>query len=140
VARLFIDSNVFLYAIGAPSPYRESCRAVLAAAGEGDLDAVTSSEVLQELLHVRSRRLGMADATSAVRQATALVSDVLPVTSVDVLDACDLLEQLPLLQARDALHVAVMRSAGITRLISIDQGFDAVPGIERVDPQRALVG
>ena len=140
MARLFIDSNVFLYAIGAPSPYRESCRTVLTAVGDGELDAVTSSEVLQELLHVRSRRFGTADATSAVRQAAALVSDVLPVTSADVLDACDLLEQLPHLQARDALHVAVMRSAGITRLVSVDQGFDAVPGIERVGPQQALVG
>lgn len=140
MTRLFIDSNVFLYAIGAPSPYRESCRAVLVAAGEGDLDAVTSSEVLQELLQVRSRRLGMADATSAVRQASALVSDVLPVTSADVLDACDLLERLPLLQARDALHVAVMRTAGISRLVSVDQGFDVVPGIERIDPHQALVG
>ena len=89
---------------------------------------------------MRSRRFGTADATSAVRQAAALVSDVLPVTSADVLGACDLLEQLPQLQARDALHVAVMRSAGIVRLVSIDQGFDAVPGIERVDPQQALVG
>lgn len=34
--------------------------------------------------------------------------------------------------ARDAPHVAVMRSNRIDRILSFDRGFDAVPGIERL--------
>ena len=33
--------------------------------------------------------------------------------------------------ACDALHVAVMRSNRVNRILSFDHGFDAVPGIER---------
>jgi len=65
VAKLFLDANVFLYAIGADSPHRAPCRDVLQVVGQGKLDGITSSEVLQEILHVRSRRVNVADAANA---------------------------------------------------------------------------
>ena len=34
---------------------------------------------------------------------------------------------------RDAVHAAVMLNHGIRRLASFDRGFDAVPGVERLD-------
>ena len=34
--------------------------------------------------------------------------------------------------ARDAVHAAVMRRRGVTRLMSLDAGFDRVAGIERI--------
>jgi predicted nucleic acid-binding protein len=36
------------------------------------------------------------------------------------------------LSARDAIHVAVMRSLDIDRILSFDAGFDRYPGIERI--------
>lgn len=38
----------------------------------------------------------------------------------------------PSLSARDAIHLAVMRRAGVERILSFDRGFDAVPGVERL--------
>jgi predicted nucleic acid-binding protein len=35
-------------------------------------------------------------------------------------------------QARDAVHLAVMRRHGVRRILSFDAGFDAEPGIERL--------
>jgi len=135
---MFLDTNVFLYAIGAESPHREACRSLLLAVGEGRVDAVTSSEVLQEILHVRSRRVDMKDAISAVRAAAAMVAEVLPVTMEDVLSACKVLEKHPQMAARDALHVAVMKAARIHTLISVDKDFDALKEIDRVHPKDAL--
>lgn len=43
-----------------------------------------------------------------------------------------MLIELPDLSARDALHVAVMRRMGITRIFSFDAGFDAIEGVDRV--------
>lgn len=136
MARVFLDTNVFLYAVGGDGPHRAACRALLAAVGDGDLYGVTSSEVLQEILHVRSRRLGWSDATATVRAAAALVADVLPVSHSDVLAACDLIDRHPHLGARDALHVAVMRGADIDTIVSIDTDFDAVPNLRRVHPEQ----
>lgn len=105
MSRLFIDANVFLYAIGGESPHREDCRAVLSAVADGHLEAVTNTEVLQEILHVRKRRLGARDAISAVRAAATLVTEVLAVGVADVFAACDLLEEHKQLSARDSLHL-----------------------------------
>jgi predicted nucleic acid-binding protein len=138
VARLFLDANVFLYALGADGPHRAPCRDVLLAVGQGQLDGITSSEVLQEILHVRSRRVNVADAASAVRAAADLVAEVLPVTSQDVLEACSLLETHASLGARDALHAAVMRNSQVHVLVSVDRDFDVIPDLKRLDPVQAL--
>jgi uncharacterized protein len=138
VARLFLDANVFLYAVGGESSQRGACRAVLGDVGQGKLDGITSSEVLQEILHVRSRRVSVSDATSAVRAAAGLVAEVLPVTSEDVLEACHLLEAYSGLGARDALHAAVMKNSDVQLLISLDRDFDLLPGLKRLDPEQAL--
>jgi predicted nucleic acid-binding protein len=138
VTRLFLDANVFLYAVGADSPHRAACRSVLQAVGEGKLDGITSSEVLQEILHVRSRRVNVTDATRAVRAAAELVAEVLPVTKLDVLEACRLLESHSGLGARAALHAAVMKSAQVHVLVSLDRDFDAIADLKRIDPDAAL--
>ncbi|MEO8177962.1 MAG: type II toxin-antitoxin system VapC family toxin [Deltaproteobacteria bacterium] len=138
MARIFLDANIFLYAIGGEGPYREPARAVLEAVGRGKLDGITSSEVLQEILHVRSRGMNVRDAASAVRAAAGLVADVLPVTQEDVLDACRFLDTYLTLGARDALHAAVMKNAGVSVLVSVDRDFDVLPGLKRLDPNEAL--
>lgn len=138
MARIFLDANIFLYAIGGDGPYRDPSRAVLEAVGQGKLDAVTSSEVLQEILHVRSRRVNVRDAANAVRAAAGLVADVLAVAREDVLEACRFLDIHPTLGARDALHAAVMKNAGVSVLVSVDRDFDILPGLKRLDPGDAL--
>lgn len=138
MTRLFLDTNIFLYAVGGEGPHREACRAVLAAVGRGALNGVTNSEVLQEILHVRARRIGTKDATQAARSAAGIVAEVLPVTVEDILDACSLLDSNPNLNVRDALHVAVMQNARISLLVSVDRDFDSLKTLRRLDPTDAL--
>ena len=111
---------------------------MLAAVGAGTLEGVTNTEVLQEILHVRSRRVDMSDATSAVRAAAGIVADVLPVTRENVLDACTILDAHPMLGARDALHAAVMQRARMNLLVSLDRDFDSLNRLKRLDPADAL--
>ena len=138
MARVFLDTNIFLYAIGRASPHRETCRELLEASSDGTLEAVTSTEVLQEILHVRSRRVDIRDAVEAVRAAAGVVREVLPVEGKDVLVACEMIERHPTLGARDALHVAVMKNRAIHLLASVDSDFDVVEEVKRLDPVAAL--
>ncbi len=138
MTRIFLDANVFLYALGGDGPHRDSCRAVLEAVGKGTLDGITSTEVLREVLQVRARRENVEDAVKAVRSAAGLVADVLPVAADDVLEACRLLAAHPALNARHALHAAVMKNSRITVLASVDRDFDVFPGLKRLDPKDAL--
>jgi predicted nucleic acid-binding protein len=43
-----------------------------------------------------------------------------------------IIDSIPGLSVRDALHIAVMERAGTTRILSFDCGFDACSGIDRV--------
>ena len=51
MSRVFVDSNVFIYASGSPHPLRQPARTAMHAIGSGAVEGVTSVEVLQELLH-----------------------------------------------------------------------------------------
>ncbi len=61
-----------------------------------------------------------------------IVDDVLTFGMSEILATRVLIQSVDGLSARDALHIAVMNSAGISRILSFDRGFDYYPGIERI--------
>lgn len=131
--RAYIDSNVFLYAIGAPHRYRDACRALLEATAERRLRGEVGVEVLQEVVHHRRRR-GDPEATSRARQAAAICLAVHELTPEDMVAALGLIDRHPELPTRDALHAATALQRGMTVVVSADADFDVVPGLRRVDP------
>jgi len=130
----FVDANIPMYAVGAEHPLKGPCVAILEAIARGRLMAVTDAEVLQEILH-RYTALGHRErAIEVCRLFLRVVPDVLPVTREAVERALDLHAQFPQLQARDSLHLAVMRLHKISRILSADRHFDGIPDLLRLDP------
>jgi len=136
VSRVFVDSNVPIYAAGAEHPFQAPTRRVLRAIAAGDLQGVTSVEALQEVLH-RYLRRGERDRGLRIFDAfhRAFRGSVLPVDDVDVQRARALAPVHVALQARDLLHLAVMERHGITDIVTADRHFDGLPGIHRIDPR-----
>lgn len=118
-----------MYAAGAPHPNKGPCLEFLRSVQRGQVSAVTSTEVLQEILH-RYHRLGRPEVAKRIYElVTQLCSEVFPVTIADT-DEC-----LSLLgdhggSVRDALHVAVMRHNDVDDVATYDVGFDAF-GVRR---------
>lgn len=130
----FIDTSVIMYAGGADHPHRQACREVIRRVADGSLDAVTSTEVVQEILHRFSR--GRRDTgTRMARSVLTLFTDLLPIQTATVVDAVARYSGLPELSARDALHVATCVASGIGEIVSVDAGFDMVPDVRRIDPR-----
>ena len=129
---VFIDSNVPMYLIGAPHPHKETVRRMLESAiARGDR-MVTDAEVFQEILH-RYYAIRRPDAIQAAFDALhGVVDEVFAVELADVEQAKALVLTVTGLSARDAVHAAVMRRRGVTRLMSLDAGFDRVAGLERI--------
>ncbi len=129
---VFIDSNVPMYLIGAPHPHKETVRRMLESAiARGDR-LVTDAEVFQEILH-RYYAVRRPDAIQAAFDALhGVVDEVFAVELADVEQAKALVLTVTGLSARDAVHAAVMRRRGVTRLMSLDAGFDRVAGLERI--------
>lgn len=130
----FVDANVFLYAAGADSPYRGPCLRILRAVAAGDLPANTSTEVLQEVLHVLTRRGSRALALRAAEDVLGLFPSMLPVTIADLRLAHALLSRHGEVSVRDAVHAATALNSGLPVMVSADRHFDALPRIRRVDP------
>ena len=132
---IFIDANVLMYAAGADHPLRAPCGAVMTAIDDRRIEAVTSAEVVQEILHrfLAIRRPDIADAL--VRHTLDTFAPVLPITHALMRRVPDLARRYPDLAARDVIHVATCIHEGISEILSTDRGFDGVREVRRIAPE-----
>ncbi len=126
----FVDANIVLYS-AASSPYRESCRDMLAAISDGSAAGRTSTGALEEVWHLESsgRIAGIAGLTQA---AYLVLAPLLPVTDTIFRRALEL--DLRELGTNDRLHAATCMDHGIEVILSADSDFDALTELRRVDP------
>ncbi|MCP3980046.1 MAG: type II toxin-antitoxin system VapC family toxin [bacterium] len=120
----FVDTNVFMYAVGRDHPLKEVARRFFEdAIADRAVPLATSAEVLQELLHayLPVERMGTHDA--AIRLLESCVGDVWSIEADDVRLARDLTAKHPSLGARDLLHAACCVRRGVTRVKTFDRGL-----------------
>ena len=132
---IFIDTNIAIYAAGAPHPYKEPAARVIDLISQNADLFVTDAEVLQEILHryVSIRRWGQG--RHAFEEFSAVMEGrIEPMLPEDARLAANLVDAHPRLSARDLIHLAVMHRLGVTRIVTTDGGFKDLPGIERLDP------
>jgi len=130
-----IDTNVVIYALGGQHPYKDLCRRALSLVFQQKIQANIDVEVLQEIAHFYHRRNRLDFGLSLFDRLLLLFPSPLPVTHQLAVAMRDLLARYPQLQARDALHAAVVLEHGMEGIISADRGFDAVHEINRFDPR-----
>ena len=131
---VFLDTNIFLYAAGGEHPLKAPCANIVTRVGDGALNAITSTEVVQEILYVLARRKLRAEGVQLASEVMDLFPDLLPVTPADMQHACRILQDHPNLPVRDAVHCSVLSTHDITRIVTADTHFDEIPGIQRIDP------
>ncbi|MCY4583436.1 MAG: type II toxin-antitoxin system VapC family toxin [Chloroflexi bacterium] len=122
-----------MYLVGAAHPNKDrAVELLMELSAEGER-FVTDIEVYQEILHryASIRRFDLID--DAFQALDEVVEEVLPFGVHEVRTARSLVAEVPNLSARDAVHVAVMRTAGLTRIMSFDRTFDACDGIDRIE-------
>lgn len=131
---LFVDTAVFMYAAGSDHPLRAPCRRIVDAIGTGTIDAVTSTEVVQELIHRYTAIARRAEGAELATRTLDLLAPVLPITHALIRRVPELVVRYPGLSARDVIHVATCLHEGITEIVSPDRAFDAVRELRRLDP------
>ncbi|MGH2866660.1 MAG: type II toxin-antitoxin system VapC family toxin [Solirubrobacteraceae bacterium] len=136
---IVLDTTVLVYAKGAEHPLRDPCRGLLEAIAQGLIQATTTAEVIQELVHVRARRRGRADAAALGRDYADLLAPLLPVTVEELRSGLELYRQIEPLGAFDAVLAAVALSAPAPMLVSADRAFANVPRLVHVFPDRASI-
>ncbi len=118
---IFVDTNVFIYAVGRPHPLKHEAEEFFRQAKRNGETLATSAEVLQELLHyyLPSGRYKMLNETLALVDIE--VSEVWPLESGDVRMARQLHNSYPELEARDLCHLASCRNRGVETIMTFDQ-------------------
>jgi uncharacterized protein len=125
---IFVDTNVFMYAVGRAHPLRAEARSFFVDQLEAGGALVTSSEVLQELLHayLPVGRLETLDA--ALTLARERTVQVWAVEAEDVLVARDLVSSHLSLGARDLLHLACCTRRDVEQIRTFDRALGAAFG------------
>jgi len=135
--RVFIDTNIPMYAAGKDHSLKKSCLNILESTAKGEIEAFTDTEVLQEILYryfyISQRKTGFEIFDLF---ATIMDGSILPVRHGDIMLARLLAEKEETfkLSPRDLIHLAVMLNNGIRHIVTADLGFKSIPGIEVIAP------
>lgn len=129
---ILLDTSVLVYASGEEHPLREPAVRLLRDVVAARVGATTTPEVLQEYAHVRARRRDRDDARAQAERFGALLAPLTVVNSRDVLEGLRMWSLTPSLGAFDALVAAVAMTHGWA-VVSSDQGFGSVDGLEWID-------
>ena len=131
---ILLDTAVPLYASGTDSEQLEPCAAVMEAVVSGRLKAYASVEMIQEFVFHRLRRTGDRRRSVADGRDLSEVVTVLDFDLVVLHGALELIEQLPSIRGRDAVHAATALVFGPPVVVTPDRAFDDVPGLRRLEP------
>ena len=118
---IFVDTNVFMYAVGSPHPLQRPAREFFHECGQSRAPLCTSAEVLQELLHayLPARRPQTLDAAMALIEGAGV--GVWALEEADIALARQLYGRHPYLAARDLCHLASCRRRGVREIKTFDQ-------------------
>jgi predicted nucleic acid-binding protein len=127
---IFVDSNVFIYAVGRPHPLRTPAREFFVKTNREREPLCTSAEVLQELLHayLPVGRLQTLDAAMSLITGSGV--EVWPLEAADVSLARQFCDRHPTLGARDLCYLASCRRRGVNEIMTFDRAFGAAAGLK----------
>ncbi len=131
---IVVDTTVLVYALGVDHPLREPCRQLVDGVRTGQVEATTTAEVIQELVHVRARHMPRGEAVRQGRAFVSLLSPLMRPTAADLADGLSLFEAHSRLAAFDAVLAAAAIGRGSEALISADLAFGDVAGLRHLVP------
>jgi uncharacterized protein len=123
--KVFIDSNIPMYAAGNEHPNRAPSIKILESVSENKIAGVTSAEVMQEILY-RYLSIGMLEKGLEIFDSfSQIVDDILPVNFNIISEARNILGKNTFqnIFPRDAIHVATMDYYGINLIATHDKHF-----------------
>jgi len=130
----FIDSNVFFYAKMMDRDYGSACAEIMRKIVRREIRVITSVLVVIEFANAL-RKYGLSkEIKESIGGVYSLNISIYEVDSIDVRSAIDFFNEF-LISPYDCTHLAVMKKAGVSNMISADKDFDKVDWIKRSDPK-----
>ncbi len=133
---VFLDVNIPMYAAGTEHELKVPSTWIMEEVVEGRLNACIDTEIIQEVLY----RYGAIHQWNVGARIARNLLDIIPtIYSVTPDDSYNTIELFGTIgpkgiPARDCIHAAVMKTHGITKILSTDKHFDSIEDVIRLDP------
>ncbi len=130
----FIDTNIIMYSAGKEHKFKEACLKILKCVDSYENEYYLNTEVFQEILY-RYDSIGMRSfGIELAAKTLELFDNILAISEEDIYMSISLMEKYERLLSRDAIIIANMVNKGIEGIISVDNDFDGIEEIRRIDP------
>jgi len=125
MTKIFIDSNIPMYAAGRDHPNKESSIKILELISSGDIIGITSTEVLQEILYRYQAINLLKKGLEVFENFSNIIDDVLSINLKIMNQAKEILEDEHNsdVYPRDAVHIATMDHYEISYIATHDKHF-----------------
>lgn len=120
-----------MYLVGAGHQHKTRARGLLDECFDANERLVTDVEVFQEILH-RYAAIHRRDAIQPAFDALTGIIDEVFSLDMEVLEGAKQIALTTTLSARDSLHLAVMKTHRVSRILSFDSDFDQIAAISRL--------
>ena len=132
---MYIDTNIFVYAIENHPKYGAACKKILEDVENKKVDVTCSRLVLTELINVLVKiKKVVGDKLNIKESIVAVLS--LPINWIDM--SIFIIENAASykynISGADYIHIATMEINSIAKIISADGDFDKVDNVKRIDP------
>ncbi|MES0341922.1 MAG: type II toxin-antitoxin system VapC family toxin [Candidatus Humimicrobiaceae bacterium] len=123
--KVFIDSNIPIYAAGRDHPNKEPSIKILELISRGDITGITSTEVLQEILYRYQAINLLKKGLEVFDNFSSIIDDVLSINLQIMNQAKKILEgkHNSNVYPRDAVHIATMDHYEISYIATHDKHF-----------------
>ena len=122
---IFVDTNVFMYAVGKPHPLQSRAQQFFDESARDRETLFTSAEVIQELMHVYLGMKRPHTLDSALELVANSGVQIWPLEEADVILAHQLHDRHPTLAARDLCHLASCQRRGVREIMTFDEALAA---------------
>lgn len=131
---LTIDTNVLMYDAGDDHPLRAPSQRIIQLIADGELQAMTTPEAIQEFAYIFARRRGRRAAVRLAAEYAELLAPLRLTEAEHLETGLQLWSDNEQLGAFDAVLAAVALDTKYATIVSADRAFAAVPGLTHVYP------
>ncbi|MBI4895805.1 MAG: type II toxin-antitoxin system VapC family toxin [Candidatus Aenigmarchaeota archaeon] len=132
--RVFIDSNIFIYAIQAHPEFGEKCKKIIEDIESGKIDATASVLNVAEVGEVIDRNTSRKLSLDVLELILSLPMNIEPVVKEHEIYALNIFQNSNI-NYFDTIFIAVMKEKFINTIITNDPKFDKIKGIRVIKPK-----
>ncbi|CAD6494152.1 MAG: PIN domain protein [Candidatus Argoarchaeum ethanivorans] len=134
---MYIDSNIFIFAATGKEELGQNCRKIIKLINEQKITCAASFLVIDEVIWILKKEVGKDSAIKITKAMLSMPIKWIEIKKSVIIRMMDTYEKTTL-DPRDAIHISSMKEVGLSVIVSEDDDFDKVEGIERINASECI--